>query len=69
MEYPQKLKKLRLEKNLSRKELAQQTGVSERIIYNIETLRNKKNKISYALIFSGFFKVSLDYLIGLKENR
>ena len=62
-----RLKKLRLEKKLSQKQLAAETGLSERGIQNYE-LRLRHPTIEVAIALADFFGVSLDYLCGRGER-
>lgn len=65
--FSENLKQLRIEKNLGQVELAKILGVSKAIISLWENeLREPtlSNLISIAL----YFKVSIDYLVGLSEE-
>ena len=63
---PERLKELRLEKELSIKQLANAIGVSDIAISRWENNLRVPNVISlYAL--AKFFDVSADYLIGLED--
>lgn len=64
----QRLKQLRLEKNLSQKKLAESLGISQQLINNYE---NGHHEPSIALLKKTalFFAVTVDYLIGLSNER
>ncbi len=64
--FPERLKELRIEKDLSQKQLAKLTGFTQPSIGRWEKgtqIPNIETLISFAL----FFKVSSDYLLGLED--
>lgn len=62
----ERLKELRLEKKLSKQQLAKEIGVSDVAISRWENNKRVPNIINlYAL--AEFFNVSSDYLIGLED--
>jgi transcriptional regulator with XRE-family HTH domain len=61
------IKELRLEKKLSRAELATYLGVTESAIYGYEQGRSTPN-ISVAIALANLFSVSLDKLFGRKSD-
>lgn len=64
MEFSQRLKELRLSKNLSQMQLSALTGLSQSAIAKWEL--NKTEPTASALItLSHFFNESVDYLLGL----
>jgi len=64
--FPERLKELRTEKELSKRELAKAIGVSDVAISRWENNLRVPNVINlYAL--AKFFDVSADYLIGLED--
>lgn len=64
MEFSQRLKELRLSKNLSQMQLSVLTGLSQSAIAKWEL--NKTEPTASALItLSHFFNESTDYLLGL----
>lgn len=63
-----KLKFLRIEKNLLQEDVGDAIGVSGRAIGNYET--GKRNMSPYVMIkLANFFNVSIDYLLGKSEIR
>lgn len=64
--FAERLKRLRLEHKLSRKELAEIIGVSESTVYRWENGK-KARKISALVPLLRQFKVSADYLFGMKD--
>lgn len=67
MEFPNILKNLRIEKNLSHKELAKKIGYSKAIIGFWESGRNIPS-LDALIKLSIFFNVSIDYLAGLETE-
>jgi len=64
--FSERLKELRLDKNLSQRELAKATGISQNAITCWETA--KSLPIANAIIvLAKFFDVSTDYLLGLVD--
>lgn len=61
------LKKLRLSKNLSQKQLATEVGSSERGIQQYE-LGERKPAYDKLIALADYFDVSLDYLVGRSED-
>ncbi len=61
------LRKLRLEKNLSLRELSEQTGIDYSTISKIERGERGFNEQNLS-VFSDFFKVTADYLLGRSEK-
>lgn len=66
MDFYDRLKQLRLSKNLTQKQLGELTGLSERGIQNYE-LRLRTPTIDTAIALAKYFNVSLDYLCGLSD--
>lgn len=68
MKFPERLKKLRKEKNLYQKELAEILGVSRPTISQYEAgTRRPDNETLEKL--ADYFKVSIDYLLGRTDER
>ena len=65
--FAQRLRELRLEKNLSMNQLAAQIQTTDGAISNWENCVNEP-KISYLDRLAEFFNVSSDYLLGLKDE-
>lgn len=65
---PERLKKLRLEKNLTQKQVAQSLKITQQAYGQWETgkLNPKKETIQ---MFADFFNVSVDYLLGNTDNK
>ncbi len=65
--FKDRLKELRLEKNISRKKLASFLYVSERLISYWET---GKRECSFDMLITlaNYFDVSIDYLLGNKDE-
>ena len=66
MNFSERLKELREEKNVSQMELSKATGLSQSSISRLEL--NKSETTSSSLInLSEYFNESVDYLLGLTE--
>jgi len=65
-EFKDNLKLLRQEQNIGQVELAKQLGVSKGIISLWENGLREPN-MSSLISLSKFFKVSIDYLVGLEK--
>ncbi len=61
-----KLKELRLEKDLSQKDLAQKLGVSSRVISYYED-GSRECGFDMLIKISRFFGVSTDFLLGITD--
>lgn len=68
MGFPERLKALRLEANLTQKEIAEKTNVSQPQYARWEA-GNRKPSSDTLEKFSNFFGVSADYLLGNTDNR
>jgi hypothetical protein len=67
MTFGERLRQLRTEKGLTQKQLAVETGTSERGIQNYEMgIRNPAFDVLIAL--ADYFDVSLDYLCGRSDD-
>jgi len=64
--FAERLKELRVENNLSQRELGKKTGYSQASIARWEAKLQIPN-IDVAITFAKFFNVSTDYLLGLEE--
>ena len=64
--FSERLKECRLEKNLTRKELATKLFVSERLISYWE---NGQRECDFDMLIkiAKFFDISIDYLLGIKD--
>ena len=68
MKFPEILKELRKEKNLTHKKLAEEIGYSKAIIGFWE--KGEKQPTAEAIIsLAVFFNVSTDYLLGLEDEN
>jgi len=65
-EFAQRLKELRLERNMSLKQLGNVLGVSDIAISRWENLKRVPNIITLVQI-SKYFGVTTDYLLGLED--
>ena len=63
--FGKRLKELRQEKELSQRELSEQTGISKSTIGRWEL--GLEPAFPYVIHIAKFFDVSLDYLAGLSE--
>lgn len=64
-----RLKDLRIERGLTLEQLSEQIGISKSALGNYET-DDKKDISHYSLItLAKFYGVSLDYLLGLTEQK
>lgn len=61
------LKKLRLSKNITQKQLAEYIGASERGVQNYE-LGLRKPAFDMLISLADYFEVSLDYLVGRSDD-
>ena len=64
--FSERLKELRLEKNLTQTELAQETGISQAGIAKWET-GDRNPSVDCLIILAKFFGVTIDYLVGLED--
>lgn len=64
----ERLKKLRIEHNLTQAELADNLGIAKTTLASYEQGKNEPN-IRTIIQISMFFKVSTDYLLGISETR
>lgn len=62
MSYHEKLRKLRLERGLSFREVERATGVSFASISTIERKMNQNVKVQNIVVLARFYGVSLDWL-------
>ena len=67
MEFSQKLKELRKERNLTQSELAHMLNYDNTIIADYEAGRNEPN-IKNLIKIANIFDVSVDYLIGNSDT-
>ncbi|MBQ9118267.1 MAG: helix-turn-helix transcriptional regulator [Clostridia bacterium] len=64
--FAERLRELRIEKNLSQRGLAKETGVSQAAIARWESNLQVPN-IDVAIMFAQYFQVTTDYLLGLEN--
>lgn len=67
MKFPERLKSLRLEKDITQKELALCIGVTSTSIQRFE-YGTGKPALDTVVALADFFKVSVDYLLGRVDN-
>ena len=67
MKFKEQLKALRIENNLSQSELAKELKVSQRSVSSWETGFREPDYQMLETI-ANYFKVSTDYLLGLKDD-
>lgn len=65
-EFGKKLKDLRLELNLSQEKLANELKIDKSTIAKYETNKIKPS-VDMLIIIAKYFKVSIDYLLGLND--
>ena len=65
----ERLKDLRLERGLTLKDLAEQTGLSQSALGSYETDEGKEISPHSVTTLAKFYGVSADYLLGLTENK
>lgn len=65
--FSERLKELRLEKNLSQRELAKELNISQAAIARWESNLHIPN-IENAIMIVTYFGVTTDYLLGLDDN-
>lgn len=63
----ERIKKLRISKGLTQKQLAEEAKLSARGIQNYE-LGERVPTLQAAIALADFFDVSLDYLVGRSDN-
>ena len=61
------LKQLRLSRDITQKQLAENIGASERGIQNYE-LNQRKPTFDMLIALADYFDVSLDYLVGRSDD-
>ena len=68
MEFPERLKALRLEANLTQKDMADKFNISQQAYakWELESANPTKNVIT---ILASFFNVSVDYLVGNTDQK
>ena len=66
MNFSERLKELREEKNISQMELSKATGISQSAIARWE-LNKTEPTVSALITLSKYFNESVDYLLGLTE--
>lgn len=64
--FAERIKELRIERNISQRKLAKDTGYSQAAIARWEAGLQIPN-IEVAIKFALYFKVTSDYLLGLEE--
>ncbi len=64
--FKERLKELRIEQNLSQGELAKLTNLNQSTITRYETGERTPNMFGL-IALANFFKVSIDYLVGLEN--
>ena len=65
----ERLKDLRVEKGLKLEELAEQVGLSKSALGSYENDEDKEINHGSLLKLAGFYQVTVDYLLGLSDNR
>lgn len=65
----EKIKDLRVERHLTTKQLAQQTGISEPVLNGLENDSGRDVGYSRIIDLAKFFDVPTDYLLGFTESR
>ena len=67
----ERLKDLRVEKGLKLEELAEATGISKSALGSYENNEDRYKEINHGslLKLADFYQVSVDYLLGLTDNR
>lgn len=66
VKFAERLKELRLENNLSQDQLAKKVGLSHTAIGYWELGKRVPN-IDAVVVLAKFFKVSLEYMVGLED--
>jgi len=67
MNFPDRLIELRKKYGISKKELSQAIGVSERMIYYYECGQKSPN-METLIAIADYFDVSIDYLVGRSDQ-
>ncbi len=66
--FPERLKSLRLEANLTQKQVAEKLNMSQPAYQSWESGKRKPGEETLNK-FANFFSVSIDYLLGKTDNR
>lgn len=64
--FSERLKELRLEKGLTQVQLAKESGISQAGIAKWET-GDRSPSVDCLIALAKYFKVSIDYLVGLED--
>ena len=64
--FSERLKELRIERNLNQSELARETGLSQSSIARWEA-DDRDPTIQGLIVLAKYFGVSIDFLVGLEE--
>ena len=65
----EKIKDLRVERRMTTKQLAQQTGISEAVLNGLENDSGRDVGYSRIIDLAKFFEVPTDFLLGFTESR
>ena len=65
----EKIKDLRVERHMTTKQLAQQTGISEAVLNGLENDNGRDVGYSRIIDLAKFFDVPTDFLLGFTESR
>ena len=68
MVYPEKLRALREDKDLSQKQIADMLGVAQ-TTYSQYELYKRPMPIEYLIALCKFYNVSSDYILGLSDKK
>mgnify|MGYP000158889329 CR=1 FL=1 len=66
--FSRRIKELREEKNLSMRQLAEEIGISHVAISYYESSKREPT-LTVLQAYAKYFNVTVDYLIGLSDNR
>lgn len=66
IKFAERLKDLRIENNLSQRDLAKETGISQNAIALWENEKRVPN-VNAVAILAHFFGVTTDYILGLQD--
>lgn len=68
MEYPERMRELRQDRDLKQKDIAEMLGVAQ-TTYSQYELNKRPMPIEYLIALCKFYHVSADYMLGLTDKK
>lgn len=68
MEYPERMRELRQDRDLKQKDIAEMLGVAQ-TTYSQYKLNKRPMPIEYLIALCKFYHVSADYMLGLSDKK